>query len=404
MQTMIGVAEARQLVLEAMPSMGEERVALETSLGRTLGAPVISRDTIPPFDNSGMDGFAVRTADLRTVPKTLVIGETIAAGQVPHQQVGQGIAARIMTGAPVPTGADAVVPIEWTSRDGGRVVISRAPAGGQHIRRAGKDVRRGETVFEAGRIITPPVIGMLATLGYAEVQVRKVPQVAVIATGDELVPPHADLGPGQIRNANGPALMAQVTTAGGTASAFHAHDDRDDIRRVIRAGLASDVLVFSGGVSVGDYDYVKQVLDEMGLELHFWKVRQRPGKPLAFGMLAGKPVFGLPGNPVSSAMCFEQYVRPALAQMLGRQVVVRPPQQAVLVEQTPKVAGLHFFTRGYAAFGEAGRLEVRDTGPQASNLYSSVVRANCIVHLPEEMVDPEPGTAVGVEWLPWHPD
>jgi molybdopterin molybdotransferase len=165
--------------------------------------------------------------------------------------------------------------------------------------------------------------------------------------------------------------------------------------------LAADVLIFSGGVSVGEYDYVKQVLDAMGMELHFWKVRQRPGKPLAFGTLQGKPVFGVPGNPVSSAMCFEQHVRPALATLLGRKQVTPPRHPAVLDGPTAKVEALHHFVRGIAAFEDDGQLHVRDTGPQGSNLYSSVVRANCIIHLPEGMVDPQAGTAVSVEWLDW---
>ena len=161
------------------------------------------------------------------------------------------------------------------------------------------------------------------------------------------------------------------------------------------------MLVFSGGVSVGEYDFVKQVLDAMGMELLFWKVRQRPGKPLAFGLLEGKPVFGLPGNPVSSAMCFEQHVRPALAKMLGRKALLRPRHPAVLSADTPKVKDLHYFARGIAEFGKGRKLYVRDTGPQASNLYSSVVKANCIIHLPVGLQDPAPGTEVEIEWLRW---
>jgi len=243
---------------------------------------------------------------------------------------------------------------------------------------------------------------MLAMVGAAKVPVHAVPSVAVIATGDELVEVDETPGPGQIRNANAPALAAQVRSAGGCVhGAYLARDDKADVRRVIEAAREADVLVFSGGVSVGTHDYVKQVLDAMGMELLFWKVRQRPGKPLAFGLMDGTPVFGLPGNPVSSAMCFEQHVRPALAKMLGRKALLRPRHPAVLSADTPKVEGLHYFARGVAEFGKGRKLYVRDTGPQASNLYSSVVKANCIIHLPARLRDPAPGTEVEIEWLHW---
>jgi molybdopterin molybdotransferase len=350
-----------------------------------------------------MDGYAVRTDDLGDLPATLRIASEIPAGVMPDRPVEAGACAQIMTGAPVPEGADAIAPVEWTERIGEEEVrIERAPEPGQYVRPAGKDVAEGEVVAEAGQVITPPVMGMLAKVGVAEVPVRVPPTVAVIATGDELVDIDETPGPGQIRNSNAPALAAQVRAAGGVCYAqLRARDNKEDIRRVIEEALAADVLVFSGGVSVGEYDLVKDVLDEMGMTLAFWKVRQRPGKPLAFGMLRGTPVFGLPGNPVSSAMCFEQHVRPALAKMLGRRELMRPRHPAVLAAETTKVEGLHFFARGIASFGEDGRLQVRDTGPQASNLYSSVVKANCIVHLPEDLAEAPAGTPVEIEWLDW---
>ena len=401
MDTFISLDEARRIEQRAAPLQPQETIPVSQALGRTLAEDAVSRDTIPPFDNSAMDGFAVRVADLDALPATLSVVEEIPAGTTPSRPINPGTCAQIMTGAPVPDGADAIVPIEWTDGvEKETVRIHRAPERGQYIRPAGQDVQRGDIMVEAGRVITPPAVGMLATLGISAVPVRVAPTVAVIATGDELVAIDAELGPGQIRNSNGPALAAQVQTAGGTPlGPFVARDDEADIRRVIENAREADVLVFSGGVSVGEHDYVKHVLDAMGMELLFWKVRQRPGKPLAFGTLQDTLVFGLPGNPVSSAMCFEQHARPVLATMLGRQQITRPRHPAVLDAPSSKVENLHHFARGVASFGEDGRLHVRDTGPQASNLYSSVVQANCIIHLPDGLPEAEPGLVVDIEWL-----
>jgi molybdopterin molybdotransferase len=399
--TFISLNEARRIEQRAAPLQPQETVPLSKSLGRTLAEDAVGQEAIPPFDNSAMDGYAVRTADLDELPATLEIVEEIPAGTTPDRPIEAGMCAQIMTGAPVPEGADAIVPVEWTDAEtGGTVRINQRPEPRQYIRPAGQDVQRGDVMVEAGQVVTPPVVGMLATLGISAVPVRLSPTVAVIATGDELVPVEAELAPGQIRNSNGPALAAQVQAAGGTPlGPLLARDDDADIRRVVEEALRADVIVFSGGVSVGEHDHVKRVLDAMGMELHFWKVRQRPGKPLAFGTLQGALVFGLPGNPVSSAMCFEQHVRPVLATMLGRQRITRPRHPAVLDAPSPKVENLHHFARGIASFDEQGRLRVRDTGPQASNLYSSVVRANCIIHLPEGLPDAEPGLEVDIEWL-----
>ncbi|HET6568978.1 MAG TPA: gephyrin-like molybdotransferase Glp [Rhodothermales bacterium] len=403
------VTEARALILQSIRPTPVEHVPLAEALGRTLAAEVVSSDTIPPFDNSAMDGFAVRAADVERVPVTLRVIERIHAGTFPSSQLKEGDCAQIMTGAPVPKGADAVVPVEWTDRvestggwGGERVTIGRCPEPGQHVRPAGGDVQAGALVFHAGQVVTPPVVGMLAALGYADVPVRSRPRVAVVATGDELAAPGQPLGPGQIRNSNGPALAAQVASAGGEARPpLVARDDPESVRAAVEQALEADVLILSGGVSVGEHDYVKQVLDELGLELLFWRVRQRPGKPLAFGLLRGKPVFGLPGNPVSSAVCFHQYVRPALAAMLGQAGPGPQLHTALLDTDIPKPAGLHVFARGKAYTDERGMLRVDSTGPQGSNVYSSFVQANCLIHLPEQMEQAPAGTPVQIEWLHW---
>lgn len=404
MREFIAVEEARRIVLAAAARHRSdmERVPLADALGRTLAESIVSRDTIPPFDNSAMDGFAVRTADFADGTATLdVIGE-VAAGQVPTTAIRSGTCVRIMTGAPIPDGADAIAPVEWTKEEGEQVHIQRAPEPGQYVRPAGQDVRPGDELVSTGVVVTPPVVGIAATLGYAEVEVRVPPRVAVIATGDELVPPDATPGPGQIRDANGPALAAQVVSAGGTTlGPLHARDDEAHARVVLERALEADVVVVSGGVSMGARDVVREVLESLGVAWEFWKVRQRPGKPLAFGTRGDTLVFGLPGNPVSSAVCFEQYVRPAIAARLGRRAVERERVPATLAEDIRKEAGLHHFVRGVFATDNAGRLTARPTGAQGSNLYSSVVRADGLIHLPEVLEHPAAGTAVEVEWLAW---
>ncbi|MCH7977035.1 MAG: molybdopterin molybdotransferase MoeA [Bacteroidetes bacterium] len=329
--------------------------------------------------------------------------EDIPAGVVPQCRVEAGACARIMTGALFPEVANAVVPVEWTRPEGvDHVRIEKAPKAGQFVRPAGQDVRAGYQVFEAGQVITPPVVGMLASLGMGEVLVRIAPGVAIITTGDELVPVDSVPGPGQIRDSNGPALTAQVVAAGGKPlGPFHARDTPESTREALEKAKDADVVVFAGGVSMGERDVVRNVLDEAGWTAIFWKVRQRPGKPLAFGLLDGKPVFGLPGNPVSSSVCFEQYVRPSLAKMLGRAESIGQISKAVLSEPIRKAAGLHHFVRGVAEEGEDGRIYVRPTGLQGSNLYSSMAKADGIIHLPEALENPPAGSEVDFERLRW---
>ena len=403
MREFISFGEARSIVLSTVPQQPQERIGLDMALGRTLAQTVHSPCDMPPFDNAAMDGFAVRAADLARGAVRLTVVEEIAAGHVPHHTVTSGTCAEIMTGAPLPEGADAVVPVEWTNAAGdGTVQINRAVEPGKHVRRAAKDVRRDEQLFEQGQIVTPPVVAMLAMFGVARVSVCVAPRVAIIATGNELVDVAEEPQPGQVRNVNGPALAAQVHTTGGVPlPPFLARDGLTPLHAATETALEADMLVFSGGVSVGKHDYVKEVLGALGMEMLFWKVRQRPGKPLVFGMLRGKPVFGLPGNPTAAAVCFEQYVRPALAKMLGRKEVLRPLYDAVLDAPLPKKPGLHYFSRGRVFSDDAGSLRVRPAGSQAVGRYGAMAQANCIVHMPEPLKDPPAGTPVQFAWLPW---
>jgi len=402
MRHRITVREALRLVLCEAASVGFESISLSNSLGRTLREEARATEDIPPFDNSGMDGYAVRQADCQHLPALLQITETITAGHLAKTPVVPGTCAAIMTGSPMPDGADTVVPVEWTVRvDPTRVRIERAPSHGTYVRLAGKDVRRGSTVVQTGTVVTPAVLGMLAGAGIHEVMVSCMPRTAVISTGDELYTGAGPLPGGQIRDINGPALSAQVRAAGGIpVGPFYARDNLSSVRQTIQVALEqSDLLLISGGVSVGQHDLVKTVLDGMGLKMLFWRVRQRPGGPLAFGTLEGRAVFGLPGNPVSSSVCFDQYARPFIAAQLGRRQVLRERLSAVLSAQTPKKAGLHFFTRGIYGAGPDGVLTVCDTGGQASNRYTSLAHANCLIHLEEDVVSTQAGDLVSIEPL-----
>lgn len=402
MQTFIPFPSARRIVLEAVRPLDSETADFNKALGQILAEPVVSRDMIPPFDNSAMDGFAVRSAEIRDPDTTFPIAETIAAGGGMPSPLVEGTCARIMTGAPMPAGADAVIPVEDVDVTDDRVRFGAAPSPGEHVRRAGENVRAGERILDAGVRITPPVVGMLATLGYARIEVFRRPRVAVVATGDELVDASETPGPSQIRDSNGPTLAAQIALAGGIVDGPHrVGDDQDRLRNaLVSAADSADALVVSGGVSMGEYDYVRAVLESVGFKPLFWKVRQRPGKPLLFGLIDRLPVFGLPGNPVSASVCFEQYVRPALLAMQGVHHPSAPLETAILDDDIQKNPGLHHFVRGRLRRDDDG-LHVTPTGPQGSHISRSLVLADCFIHLSEDLGPITAGTPVPIERLTW---
>ena len=407
MQTFISFDEALEIVLGQAQCLGSEQCSIDDALGRILATDIKSEDNIPPFASSAMDGYAVQWQDTLEVGRELTIVDHIPAGKISEIPLGAGQCARIMTGAPVPEGADAIIPREVATEKGSLVSFSSSAQKGKHIRPAAEDVRKGDLVFRRGIRITPPVIGMLATLGKSLVQVVQKPEVVVFSTGDEIVAPHETPAAGQIRNSNGPTLRAQVLLAGGACSKYvHIPDDPKAIRKAIKDHASADIMVFSGGVSVGDHDHVKPVLEGLGMELLFWKVRQRPGKPLAFGRLGNTLVLGLPGNPVSSSMCFMMYGQPLIHACLGLEPVLsktkfKGAEMAVLEHDVDKVENLHYFARGIMEQQESGIQTVRLAGPQGSNLFGSVVRANCVVHLPEGTAVLQKGDFVGIERLGW---
>ena len=388
------VDEALARILARIAPLPAFSCALDDAVGAVLASDVTALRDVPQFRNSAMDGYAVRGADVATSPVRLRVTDSIAAGGSPQRAVARGEAIRIMTGAPLPDGSDTVVRVEDTRQVGNdEVEITVGTATGTSVRAAGEDVTAGSTVLAAGRRLRAAEIGVLAALGHATVNIIRRPRVAVLSTGDELVPLGSDLGPGMIHDANRYSLTAAVRAAGAEPLAQGiARDTADDLRAaLVRAALA-DAVVTSGGVSVGDHDHVKPVVESMGT-MDFWSIAIRPGRPLAFGELGERhtPLFGLPGNPVSALLTFELFVRPALLRMAGRTWLHRPRAQARLVEDIEKPAGLRFFARGVHAAGQ-----VRTTGPQGSGILSSMARANCLIDLPEAGTRALAGTDVTV--------
>ena len=345
---MIEPGEALEIILRKTPRLEAIAVPLAEADGAVLAEAVAADADLPPFDKSAMDGFAVRAEDLARLPAELVVVESLPAGTAPARRVERGTCARIMTGAPVPTGADAVVRVEHTEplaagpvglacrdRRGGRVHILRSDLPQRNICVRGEDVRKGETVLEVGRVLRPPEIGLLASVGRERVRIVRRPTVAVLATGDELVPVSAVPGPGQIRDANSWSLLACLGRAGARAERLGvARDTEDDLRGKIARGMKRDVLLVSGGVSVGDWDLVPKVLRSLGVEIHFAAIRMKPGKPTLFGTHGRGLIFGLPGNPVSTLVAFHLFVRPALWKMMGRADAAPPTVTATLAAET----------------------------------------------------------------------
>jgi molybdopterin molybdotransferase len=398
---MIKIEKALKIILDNVKIIGSEPVGLSSSFNRVLAEDIYSKENIPPFDNSAMDGYALRASDILGAspngPAVLDVVEDIKAGDWSGRTLKRGEAVRIMTGAPIPRGADCVVMVEETERFGEKVLIFKQFKRGNDIRCAGEDVRRGEKVLNEGSLIRPQEMGMLAALGHDRVKVFKRPKVGILATGSELVDVSKNLAKGKIRNSNSFSLFGQVLKAGAIPFDLGiVSDDLNEIKKRIKSGLKYDVLLTSGGVSVGDYDFVKDVLRQLGASMKFWKVAIKPGKPLAFGKIAGKPVFGLPGNPVSSMVVFEEFVRPAMLKMSGMKKLRKPRIVATLTEGIKKKPGRRHFIRGEMRV-RGGRYYVKSTGPQSSGVLKSMTRANSFIILDERKRGARRGERVSVE-------
>lgn len=414
---MISVEDALNRILDFIEVLETEEKPLLDCLGQVLAEDVCAPFDVPPQDNSAMDGYAVQAESIAGAspehPTILrVIGEA-AAGHISQLRLEPGTAVRIMTGASLPRGADTVVPFEDTdevdpnrvSAMGSEIAIRVSLARGSNVRRKGEDMARGELVVECGRLLRPAEIGALATLGKPKARVIRRPVVGILATGDEVLEIDQPLLPGKIYNSNSYSLAAQAIACGGIPKLFGvAPDNREQLSQAVRCGLDCDMLITSGGVSLGDYDVVKQVLAAEG-DVSFWTVRIKPGKPLAFGTFRrgdGKriPHLGLPGNPVSSMVTFEVFARPAIFKMMGRTDLARPTVRAIMEDAVKNRDGRRVFARVVVS-QRGDTYYARVTGAQGSGILTSMVKANGLAIIPEAAEEVKPGEPVEVVMLNW---
>ena len=419
-EAMLSVEEALERILAHFHVLESEERPLLDALGQVLAEDATARHDIPPLDNSAMDGYAIQAASVagasESSPVMLKVVGAVSAGQLPSDTVGPGTTVRIMTGAPIPPGADSVVPFEETDeverRDSGdsldQIGVKIPIRLGADIRPAGQDVRRGDTVLAKERTLRPAEIGVLASLGLETVMVVRRPVVAILATGDELLEAGDDYAEGKIYDSNSYSVAAGVLRYGGIPKLLGiARDNLDSMNAKLKEGLDSDMLVTSAGVSKGDYDMVKDVLAQHG-EIDFWSVRMRPAKPLAFGVLRtddGRevPHLGLPGNPVSAMVAFEQFARPAIRKMMGKSVLRKPRITAVLDEPIYNTDGRRVYARAVIS-KENGAYHARLTGNQSSNLLTSMASANGLAVCPEDLPMKKAGDVVEVLMLDWPED
>lgn len=401
---MIKVDKALNIILDDIKTLGKEPVNLTGSLSRVLAEDIYANSDIPGFDNSAMDGYALRAQDTKgaskTDPKILTVIEDRRAGYISHRAINSGQAIRIMTGAVMPKGSDSVVMVEDTQRRGmAGAKIFKEVSAQDNVRRRGEDIKKGEMVIAKGTRLNSAHIGLLASLGKAKVLVARKPKIAILATGDEVVDVGRKLEPGKLRSSNTYTLYSQILKCQGIPKNLGIAKDKPDMLEArLKGGLDCDMILTSGGVSVGDYDLVKFILAKMGTNIRFWKVAMRPGKPLVFGLVKGIPIFGLPGNPVSSMITFDVFVKPAILKMEGANDLDAKNVDAVLEENITKKKGLRYFLRAITRW-EDGIYLTRTTGPQGSGILKSMALANSLIVLPEEEENIEKGVRVTVRFL-----
>ena len=392
MDQIISVTVARERILERFDCLPSEKVHITEALGRVLASDILAPHDLPLFPNSAMDGYAVNASDVSDTPTTLKVIGDIRAGQQPALTVTSGTAARIMTGAPIPRGADAVVPVELTddklsvsgSTVPSQVSIDGSVHLGAYIRRKGDDIRAGERVLVSGRKLTPVAIGVLAALGISLVNVACKPKVAILATGDELVDIDSILGPGQIRNSNSYSLISLVRDAGGEALNLKvAQDTVESVQSKLKLAVEHgvDLILTSAGVSVGAKDVVRMVIDQAG-ELVFWKVNMSPGKPLVFGQYDDTPLLGLPGNPVSSIIAFEVFARPSILKLAGHANLQRTTLPVRLLDSVETDGRETYFRAVVARDPNSDEFVARSAGGQGSHMMQTLVQANALVIIP----------------------
>jgi len=399
-------SDALRLVLDSVAPLPPRRTPLFDALGLVLADRVVSPETVPPFTNSAMDGYAVRHGDVATAspaaPAILEVLADLPAGSVAAHEVVPGTAIRIMTGAPLPAGADGVVPVEATSSEGTRVRIAAPVKRGANVRLAGEDLREGEELLPSGFVLNPAALGVLASVGLAEVPVHPRVRVAILTTGDELVEAAAKPGPGQIRDSNVQTMCGQAAAFGAVPVPIpRVPDAREAVTAALaRARAEADVIVTNGGISVGDYDFIKAVLAGFGAREVFWKVRQKPGGPLGFWLWNGTPVFGIPGNTVAAMVCMEEYVRPALRKMMGHAKLLRPEVSATFDGSFRKSApdGKVHLLR-VRARREGARVVVSPSGSQGSGILTSMLRSNALALVPADATALRTGDEVTVHLI-----
>jgi len=406
MKTMLVLDEAIQNVLARIKSTQEETTTLDQAHGRVTSRDVVSDTDIPPFDNSSMDGYALRMDDVKGAseqsPVRLTVVEHIRAGNVPQVELGPLQASRILTGAQIPVGADAVVIQEKTRLQDNMVEILESVVKGANIRRTGEDMKTGTVCIPAGKLITAADMGLMAAIGKETVYVYRRPIVAILTTGDELIAPGKPLEPGKIRNTNTYSLTGQIIQYGGIPINLGiARDIPEDIQEKLELGLkTADMIITSGGVSVGDHDEVQGVFCNIGIELVFWKVKMKPGKPLLFGMYQDKPVFGVPGNPASSMVVFEQILRPALLKMCGRKDLFLPEVEAELMDELRCKGDRLTFLRVILQ-RKGNRFYACSAGSQSSGVLSTIASAHGFVSIPIGQKLFAKGQRIKVQVIDW---
>jgi molybdopterin molybdotransferase len=403
---MLSVEEALERILANIKSLESTHVPLSEALGLVLAQDIVAQENIPPFDNSAMDGFALLSKDSKArggQPARLRVTGEIAAGYVASTAVEDGTAMRIMTGAPVPSGADTVIQVELTRSDGPAsswVEVLEEVAPGNNIRPAGEDIQRGQRVLVQGMEIGAAEIGILATLGWARVPVIRRPRVAILGTGDEVVDVEESLQPGKIRNSNSYLLEAAVRQAGAEAHRLGiARDTVESLREKFSEAMTYDLILTSGGVSVGDFDLVKKIMQEQG-NIDFWRINMRPGKPVAFGYIGEAPLLGLPGNPVSTAVTFELFGRPLIRKLAGHTRLLKPQIEVVMEDSVGDRAMRRHYVRAHVAW-QNGRFIAHTTGNQGSHIMTSLLNANAFVIVPEGGVVLQAGDTAKALMLDW---
>lgn len=396
---MLSFFDARQQIIDALSTVETEQVDLLDSVGRAIMTDIFADQSLPSFDNSAMDGYAVRACDCGNETCLPIDGYLPAGGKV-ENALQPGTAVKIMTGAPVPTGADAVVPFEQTEESDGQVKIFGQVKSGDHIRWKGEDFQPGALLLAAGSVVRPAEVSLIASFGMTKVNLCRPVRVAILSTGDELQEPGEEQISGRIIDSNSWALAAAIRETGAEPQLLGiARDDRDSLREKLKIGLEADVLVTSAGVSAGDRDYVREILDELGVEQQFWKVGIKPGKPTAFALRGTTPVFSLPGNPVSTMITFEEFVRPALLKMMGHMAVFKPMLNARLLKPVKKKPGRLQLLRVVVDSTVDGELTIVSAGDQNTGILRTMSAAQGIAYLAADAGNYAEGDVVPIHLL-----